>query len=327
MSAPEQIERNNDRECSLKLKYAVEVWKKALASISDDIVSFWGFRWIEGEGYYNELVSVNPDYEQCKNRFWSALRQIADSGSVKASEILGVIDNVDGSNQGKSEGTPRSYCWDQIKDMFVELTIPQLALLDGEKMNKCTDLDRKLLGACLDNDISEAQMYIERGANVNALAGFWGGTIINDIVEEIDHDFVYYMCRHSVRANIRNRMRRKLMPPVEQKAEVVIDFLLQKGADINLYGFGLGYPLYEACMKTSPEMVEFLLKRGANPNLFTDFADAIDLGYDSMFRKSEALDCIEGHFLTDGNDRDLLKIESLLLKYGASGDGYVLGKV
>ncbi|MFB0973337.1 MAG: hypothetical protein QMB59_02075, partial [Bacteroidales bacterium] len=142
--------------------------------MSDDIVRFWGFTWIEGEGSFHELVSDNPDYEQCKKRFWTALRQIADSGLVKASESLGVIDNVGECNQGKSDGTPKRYCWDQIKDMFVELAIPQLALLDGDRLNKCTDLDRKLLGACLENDISEAQRYIERGANVYAMTGFLG---------------------------------------------------------------------------------------------------------------------------------------------------------
>jgi len=51
-----------DIECSLKLKYAVEVWKQAVSSISDDIVSYWGFRWIEGhfltDGNDRDLLKI-----------------------------------------------------------------------------------------------------------------------------------------------------------------------------------------------------------------------------------------------------------------------------
>ena len=62
-----------------------------------------------------------------------------------------------------------SYGWDEIKDYFTTLSLKDMELLHGEKINRFTEKDISLFKACDNLDIDAIRIAIEAGADVLAI--------------------------------------------------------------------------------------------------------------------------------------------------------------
>lgn len=98
-----------------------------------------------------------------------------------------------------------------------------------------------------------------------------------------------------------------------------MEYLLEQGADINLYGYDSGTPLMAAYYSHNVELVKFLLDKGANPNTNSYLTDSPYWPYEKNVRSS-VLDSISGLLPEDYDDK-VLRIESLI--YEAGGRHFV----
>jgi hypothetical protein len=74
-SFPADFRTHQGKAYTLKLKYAIEVWNMAAAVVLEKnrIPKSFEIKWIDGNGYYRELISANPHFEQYKQEFWASL--------------------------------------------------------------------------------------------------------------------------------------------------------------------------------------------------------------------------------------------------------------
>lgn len=199
---------------TLKLKYAMDVWTKAVLVSSDnpgELLYYWWIHWEENETSFNHLEYSNfyrdITVDELLSKFWALLKSIADSGDIKVSEGLDmqtktsswacdsepkvtceivvdkesgreVYDTVSGKWPEKKvvydypfDKTQRTFKWDEIKNMFIQLTLDQLRLVQGEKMHKCHAIDKELFAACnrmdLDGNVEMSRFLLEHGSNPN----------------------------------------------------------------------------------------------------------------------------------------------------------------
>jgi len=287
--------------CTLRYLYALNVWKAALdeAKGSDDfsaVFPHWtnrddSFRMlVHGEGYRPELVQ----------KLWKRMQEIADSGSILVSEGFSegdaklersrpdwpnplhvaldartaqeVRDKLDSKVDIKIakvlgypyQTTPKSFGWDEIKDLFGEVTLAQRELLMHDQMHRCEPIDKVLMKACDRLDMDAVKAAIEQGANVNALDedGESAMTKAAESGEFWDEDAASQDCFN--------------------RAKEIILFLLGLGADIDLYGYDGDSPLTGAFWGCNEKMVQFLLELGADPNVNTLLTDSAVWGYSSL---------------------------------------------
>ena len=88
------------------------------------------------------------------------------------------------------------------------------------------------------------------------------------------------------------------------------DFLLENGADINLFGNGGIPPIVAAYYTHTPELVEYLLQKGANPNVNCYKDDPIEKDYCCTI-----LSCIN-ELLNEEYDDKTKEIERIVKQYG-----------
>lgn len=194
--------------------------------------------------------------------------------------------------------------------MFVELSLTQLALTNGDFLNKCKARDKELYNACTRYDIEGVRKAIKRGANVNALPGVFGESIIGETVRNIRNGTLTIKeCNKMTEEEYKEYSRKNI-----QKAKEIIDCLIENGADINLYGFGVGSPLLECYYANSSEMMQFLLEQGTNPNIFTNYDDAVRFGFHEWYIQSYVLSVVYDSI--DGDEEEEGKMITLLEKYG-----------
>ncbi|MCF0254603.1 MAG: hypothetical protein HUK26_09755 [Duodenibacillus sp.] len=117
--------------------------------------------------------------------------------------------------------------------------------------------------------------------------------------------------------NYRERVRRQTP---------IVELLLSRGADPNLYGFSPCCPLSACAESAALELAELLLSEGADPNVNCDFREVVefDPGWrpDNLERRSEALwMAVHGEEVHPGRKKSekarLEKIAELLRDHGA----------
>lgn len=123
-----------------------------------------------------------------------------------------------------------------------------------------TPIDEKLFEACKDLDFIGVMNALKLGANINAINGF-GATPLNHTIScgdwyGIDGDTIYS-----------NEEEQLMRSENNKRCREIAEFLLDNGADIDLFGFNGTQPLVAAYHNRNYEMVKFLLERGANPNI------------------------------------------------------------
>lgn len=153
---------------TLKLEYAIQVWYKA-ALISKDNPGdgthfYWWLHWVNDETPFRHLEYSNfysdITIEELNSRFWQLLERIANTREIKVSE--GFQFNKD-TNKYNSVNIScdvivdcenareicvkdiynypfceekKSFTWEEIKDFFCELTLPQLELVFYENIQR-----------------------------------------------------------------------------------------------------------------------------------------------------------------------------------------------
>jgi len=294
---------------TLKLAYATQVWTRAmLVSSGDDdaLYGYWNLHYRDNETSFRELAYTDlPDGvtpEVLASYFWDLLETIANSGSVKVCEGYSLINKgLDGLgitespsiafdvvlDRDEAKGCfdeisdvmgypynrkPRSYRWEEIRDLFTELSLKQLSLMNLELLHKHTDIDEDLFRACNALDIQGVKFAISRGANVNALDKK-GESALQKAVE----DFSFYGIEIDKRYSDEERTR--ITDAAYERSRAIVDLLVSHGADVGLFGVEGRQPITCAYFEHSPTMIKHLLELGSDPNYNSYRSD--DVPYES----------------------------------------------
>lgn len=327
---------------TLKLEYAIQVWN-AVAIISTRnpkiLPYYWSLNWEENGTPFRELrystyfqEVITP--EELANMFWHLLQEVADSGIIKVHERFShtkkssenpfysieykivlddtnarnILDRVTNVYEYDFDTTPRSYSWNEIKDMFVELTLDQLRLTMPEKMHNFKKEDELLFYACDNLDYKLAKYAIEQGANVNALDKSGESALQKALSYFPDHGMKYS-------ENYTEEKKAAIKKENYVKCLAVVDLLLDNGAYIDLFGYDGMQPLLTAYYANSIDMMKHLLQRGANPN-FNSFLTDLYSEYNWNI-KCSILDVLWGYDDDEEEERVNMEIEKLLESYGA----------
>ena len=326
---------------TLKLEYAIQVWN-AVATISynnpDKTFYYWALHWKDNNTPFRDLQyevyrkDIKP--EQSIEKFWNLLQEIADSGVIKVREgfiyekgktndlfystaCKVILDNSNARDilcrvrsvyEYDYDTTLRSYSWDEIKDMFVELTLDQLRLTMPEKMHNFRKEDELLFYACDNLDYKLAKYAIEQGANVNALDKI-GESALQKAISFFPENGMDFLKEHTEEEEEATKKENYT------KCLAIVDLLLDNGAYIDLFGYEGEQPLLTAYYADSIDMMKHLLQRGANPN-FNSFLTDLYSEYNWNI-KCSILDVLWGYEDNDEDERINMEIEKLLESYGA----------
>lgn len=334
---------------TLKLKYALEVWSKAVLKSSlnpGDMLYYWWIKWADNDTSFKHLeyhkFYRDITVDQLLKGFWSLLEEIADSGEVTVKEGYHnyfvessfdweaapkihcdvIIDAESGRKVYEAvfgkwpeskeitayefDYSPRTYRWEDIKDMFIELTLDQLRLVQRNKMHKCNSIDKILFDACSRLDIEGVRRAIELGANVNALDKH-GNSPVSETIEDTIYNYLDIDKRYTDEEyqEIKDKTLSHIIP--------ILQLLIEHGADVDLFGYDGKQPLLAAYYAGSPEITEFLLKMGSNPN-YNSYLDDITSDEEKACVSSTVLDCLYDEI--DDYTPEQLAIEKLVYQYG-----------
>ena len=271
---------------TLKLAYATQVWTRAMlvsSGYTSELSNYWSLQYRDNETSFRELAYTDlPNGmmpEVLASFFWDLLETIANSGSIKVCEGYSLINKgLDSFGIEKSPsvafdvvldrdeakgcfdeisdvmGYPynresRSYRWEEIRDLFTELSLKQLSLMNLELLHKHSDIDEDLFRACSALDIQGVKLAISRGANVNALDKK-GESALQKTVEY----FSYYA------------IGRDKSYSDEERSLAIVDLLVSHGADVDLFGVEGMQPITCAYYEHSPATIKHLLELGSDPN-------------------------------------------------------------
>jgi len=341
---------STDLDCmTLKLKYAKDVWTKAVLVSSDnpgELLYYWWIHWKENDTSFNHLEYSNFYHditvEELLSKFWALLESIADTGDIKVAEGLNmqtktsgwtcdsepkvrceiVVDEETGRDvyekvSGKwpenkvvydypFNKTPRSYKWAEIKDMFIELTLDQLRLVQKEKMHKCSSIDEELFAACNRMDIDAVRRALELGPNPNALNKMGECPITETIQYSADHFREWNKKYTDEEYEEHKRM-------AFERTKPIVELLLEHGADVDLFGYDGEQALVAAYLDGNVEMTRFLLEHGSNPN-YNSFLTDITSEEEKASVSSTALFYLYDEI--DDYTPEQIAIEKLLYQYG-----------
>jgi len=150
------------------------------------------------------------------------------------------VDDIVNGEIPSPNGAELHFGYDEIAGHLVRLDERMLSLLNAEEGRlRLTTMDRELLDAAEDLDLERMQVAVREGANVNAL-------------------------ENGESALARVAMAGYDQQPNPRKIDLV-DWLLQHGADINLFGYEGLAPLTTAVLQHDPDLVRHLLRHGADP--------------------------------------------------------------
>lgn len=321
---------------SLKLEYAIRVWMRAAlisANSHSPLLYYWWLHYADNATSFREIKpseGVTP--EAMTEGFWKLLEEVANSGKIKVCEgyscrninekytsdplieftvVLADIRNaykdIDDVFTHNYNPTLRSFKWDEIKHLFTQLSLKQLSLIDTEKLHKHSEVDEMLICACRHLDIDGVRTAVRMGADVNALNKY-GASALQLAIEYFTDDVLY---RHT---EYTKEELAKIKAENYSKCMEIVDYLLDMGADIDLFGVEGMQPLTCAYYAQSIEMVRHLLEKGANPNYNSYRCD------DVRFHKAEShqctiLNCIDELLSEEYNDYEKA-VEMLVREHG-----------
>lgn len=241
----------------------------------------------------------------------SLVREIADRGEIALSESMEIKDGRDKNQKlllivdvpeldqttrdrlldGLRQGILPPICevnrrvrYDELAPHFVRLDARLLSLLNGtDGWPSLSQADHELWGAAANLDLCRMDQAMARGANIHALDQ--GENVLTHMIQEYprgDRDVIANISPASSRSS--NARAERLL--------TVIDWLLHRGADINLFGFEGLAPLSAAVLAHAPQVVRFLLTRGAIP-LSNQFPEELPWIPTALYYSSGDLDCEE----------------------------------
>lgn len=310
---------------TLKLAYATQVWTRAMlvsSGYTSELSNYWSLQYRDNETSFRELAytdlpnGMTP--EVLASFFWDLLETIANSGSIKVCEGYSLINKgLDSFGIKKSPSIafdvvldrdeakgcfneisdvmafpynrePRSYRWEEIQDLFTELSLKQLSLMNLELLHKHTDIDEDLFRACSALDIQGVKLAISRGVNVNALDKK-GESALQKTVE----GFSFYGIE--IYKSYSEEERTRITDAAYERSRAIVDLLVSHGADVDLFGVEGMQPITCAYYEHSPAMIKHLLELGSDPNYNSYRSE--DVAYQSEdSTRCTILDLIRGHW-------------------------------
>jgi len=291
---------------------------------------------------------VKANHAEIVKEFWAELERVSNSGKITVSEgvhrwferkenwqwkaddynktlglfsrMLVVVDIKDMSeNRGYSQDyekkisgvTNKTYLWDEIKDLFVQLPEKLLSCLDEKRMHRHKPADIPLFEACDKLDIEGVKQAVANGANVNALneSGASPMMVACDALHNAFLDAI--SAKESPGSPLSDSTAN--LDKHTAASKTIITCLLENGAKIDLCGGCDGNPLYTSHYFTDADLMRFLLDLGANPNVncwLTDHGS-------EWYTASSVLDGVWSDQSCYGDSPQLTEKEHLLLEHGA----------
>ena len=334
------------RYMTLRFYYATQVWQEALFILSEELRSHFCFGkpvW-ESDGNGFKFIKFEQDSNKSLSskisRFWEILRDVADSKRIFVSEQTmrenQTLDNeyerfseeikityiLDKSSVSEYRGyspdlskynfssEKKTYSWDEIKDLFVEISPRILSLVHYRNMNDCNPDDAAtsaLHKACEEFDISAARQALKDGADPNGFDKY-GNTPLVLCLENF-YSFHYPDGEDKTEEEIKRETEARIS---------VMKLLLENGADIDFFGADGYNALTETYFPETPEIMKFLLENGADPNHNCSIIDEPWTWYCHSGALNLVIDRISFEEMEYGKANDnLLAMEKLLKEYGA----------
>lgn len=326
---------------TLRLEYAIQVWLKA-ALISEEnpgpLLYYWWLHYEDNDTSFRELQYSNfwcdATPEGMIDGFWKLLENIANSGEIKVSEgyscttlnreycgqqdiQFNVVLDIDNANNADKlikdvythpyKKEPKTYSWEEIKDLFTQLTLKQLSLMNKKCLHKHSKIDEMLFCACSQLDFEGVKTAVRMGANVNAL---------DDMGESaLQHAIEYFDC-HGLNCDqtYSEEESQAIKDDNYKKCIKIVDYLLEQGADIDLYGTDGLQPLACAYYARNIDMIKHLLEKGSDPNYNSFRCDDVS-HCDEDSNQCTILDVIAGLLSDEYEDYDG-EVEKLIRKHG-----------
>lgn len=153
--------------------------------------------------------------------------------------------------------------WEVLQKYYIQLSTKQVAFLNGKEFNYHTKVDIPLFNACIERNLPGIEKAIENGANVNAIDEY--GRTPLALVLEAD-------------CGIEEIEKHEELNKPENTKPIIdcLDFLLSKGADINLFGFEGEDVIQQAHWLCNLKVLEYLFEHGARPDLNSNVTDLCD---------------------------------------------------
>ena len=226
----------------IKFAYMLELWKRAMAETEKEYPGFLAHEWYR-RGYFNALRYTNENHGIAVDCFIHKLEKLADSGEIKVKEKLEVDEKNNltltcrsyGSFAGngkhysdrmrayKCSDAEFTYKWKEVRKHFIQLSASEVAMFYGSEMNPYDPKNDVLHKACEDHDYQAVVKAVEAGADVNGFDKY-GETPLNNLVAE-----------NTVEDGL--EQLEKYDPEYTDNIIRIMDYLVSKGANINLYGF------------------------------------------------------------------------------------------
>lgn len=339
-----ELSNTSQRTFTLKYWYAMQVWNTAIATACDGVVGnkflYILPQWENRDDSFRMLVDNKNFTPDIVVDLWKLLENIANSGNIKVHEGFFIENTTKGYWGAPSKcqiemkcnfninimldvpsvrnrqfpieniwgyefcNDDKSYRWDEIKHLFCEVSLSVREMMNHKWMNRKGDYDTELIEACRRLDLEGVKAAVEKGANVNALDDGDETPLTNAIDD-------YYLIGTKNGVNYAEEECINIENNNYQKLVSIIDYLLEQGADINLFGYDGISPLVQAYYSRSPRLVEYLLKKGANPNVNCYLSDTAN---ERMYC-STILSCIADDLNEEYDDAER-EIERLVKQYG-----------
>lgn len=259
----------DELDIHIKAGYMLKLWEKAIDSTKKEYPDFLKHTW-QKEGYFKFIHYLDTKHKDSLCYFWKQLKAIADSGSITIKESKTVDEknkmtlvchsfSIFGppgkhyTNKSRSyvcSDTEFTYSWDEVKQYFIELSDKEVSFLHGDEMNDYDPSSQPLFDACEKHDYEGVKKAVESGIDVNSLDKY-ARTPLCAIIPAFPDDFEVEEIS-------------KQNTEYTKKIIKIMDYLLEKGANINLYGFDGFDCLTNAHYCGSTILIEYLFQHGLN---------------------------------------------------------------
>ncbi len=266
-----------------RYSYALRVLEAAHARTLEKYPDWLDHEWVIEELGWRQLHFSSPQRRQAEDYCDSLVREIANSGEIAVSELL-EIKSVNGKKEvllirnvaefDKATADPilkgikkrimplirpgnLSLGYEEISCHIVRLDERMLSLLNAEDgWPPLTEAERELFTAANHMDKRRMEVALANGANINSLGD--AESVLAHAIAALDWDALTGDAADDC-------VQLQAGDDATEQQLAVIDWLLDSGADINLFGFEGLSPLSAAVLRHEPKLVRYLLSRGADP--------------------------------------------------------------
>lgn len=165
-------------------------------------------------------------------------------------------------NWPELDPTPQALTFEEIRDGFIELSSPELVVLNwADARGPLSEADRELHEAAYKLDRLRVERAISLGAHLNRVDD-WGNSVLTHVVDGWgDHQAHYHAPEEDLPWYCGPRPEREISM---EEAIAYMELLLDHGAHPDLHGPDESPAIVRAAINRYASFVELLLRRGAN---------------------------------------------------------------